>query len=455
MLKRLVFSNFKSWAHADLHCAPITGVFGTNSSGKTSLIQFPLLLKQTKNATDRALALDLNGDLVKLGTIGDAIHQHDTTRFIDWGLAFELSKDLVLADPSEATAPSIARGHILDIYAKVDVHQGGPRTLALRYGLGELQFTLRTNEAQPNGFELRARSLMEKASSFQFKRSKGRPWQLPGPVNSYAFPDQARTYFQNAGFLADLEATYESALDKIFYLGPLREPPRRDYLWNRSRPSDVGVKGEKAVDAIIAATADGEQRNLVPKGRLRPFQEVVAHWLRKLGLIEGFRVEEIAKQNSFFVAKVTTRKGAAEVLLTDVGFGISQVLPVVTLLQYVPKGSTVILEQPEIHLHPLAQAELADVIVQAAIHRKVQVIFESHSEHLLLRLQRRVAEESLPADAVRLYFCDAPHGVSELEPLELDLYGRIRNWPEKFMGDAFGETAEAELARLKRMRTSP
>ena len=98
---------------------------------------------------------------------------------------------------------------------------------------------------------------------------------------------------------------------------------------------------------------------------------------------------------------------------------------------------------------------MADVIVQAAIHRKVQVIFESHSEHLLLRLQRRVAEESLPADAVRLYFCDAPHGVSELEPLELDLYGRIRNWPEKFMGDAFGETAEAELARLKRMRTSP
>jgi predicted ATPase len=69
-------------------------------------------------------------------------------------------------------------------------------------------------------------------------------------------------------------------------------------------------------------------------------------------------------------AKVTVRKGGPEALLTDVGFGVSQVLPVVTLLQYVPEGATVILEQPEIHLHPLAQANLADVLINAAIHRK-------------------------------------------------------------------------------------
>ena len=150
-----------------------------------------------------------------------------------------------------------------------------------------------------------------------------------------------------------------------------------------------------------------------------------------------------------------TQPGASEVLLTDVGFGISQVLPVITLLQYVPEGSTVILEQPEIHLHPLApKASLADVIIQAAMHRRVQVILESHSEHLLLRLQRRVAEESISAEDVKLYFCNAPQGSSVLTPLELDLFGRIRNWPDLFMGDAFTEAAEAELARLKRMKAA-
>jgi predicted ATPase len=145
------------------------------------------------------------------------------------------------------------------------------------------------------------------------------------------------------------------------------------------------------------------------------------------------------------------RKGGTEALLTDVGFGVSQVLPVVTLLQYVPEGSTVILEQPEIHLHPLAQAHLADVILAATLHRDVQVIIESHSEHLLLRLQRRVAEGAISNEDLKLYFCDAVNGGSRLAPLRVDLFGSIDNWPEHFMGDAFGETYATEKARLKRL----
>jgi recombinational DNA repair ATPase RecF len=69
MLRHLAFTNFKSWPKVDLACGGITGLFGTNSSGKTSILQFLLLLKQTKEATDRLLSLDLNGDYVELGTI--------------------------------------------------------------------------------------------------------------------------------------------------------------------------------------------------------------------------------------------------------------------------------------------------------------------------------------------------------------------------------------------------
>ena len=203
-------------------------------------------------------------------------------------------------------------------------------------------------------------------------------------------------------------------------------------------------------DAILAATEAKERRNLRYKTKLMSFQEIIAHWLREMGLIESFSVAEIAEGSNRWQAKVKTRAGASEVLLTDVGFGVSQVLPVVTLLQYVPEGSTVILEQPEIHLHPLAQAGLADVIIQAATNRRIQVILESHSEHLLLRLQRRIAEEEISSNDVKLYFCDAPKGISTLTPLELDLFGNIRNWPDRFMGDAFNEVAAAELKRIER-----
>jgi hypothetical protein len=91
------------------------------------------------------------------------------------------------------------------------------------------------------------------------------------------------------------------------------------------------------------------------------------------------------------------------------------------------------------------------------------VILESHSEHLLLRLQRRIAESRPPgtatsrelsSDKVKLFFAKADDGVSTLVPLDLDIFGNIRNWPDKFMGDAFNETSEAELARLRRMQAA-
>jgi predicted ATPase len=452
VLNFIEFLNFKSWAKADLRCGRITGLFGTNSSGKTSLIQFLLLLKQTKDATDRALSLDLNGNLVQLGTVVDAIHQHDEEKNIKWSLGFLLDTEMSVSDPSQKKNSIVAKGGALKVESEVKIQHKAPTATTLSYELGDMKFSLALKDGATPQFELKAERSDGGKSDFNFIRNTGRPWKLPGPIKAYAFPDQARTYFQNAGFLAELETAYEAELDRVFYLGPLREFPKRDYLWARSRPTDVGQRGEKVIDAILAATDAGEMRNIKPKARLKPFQEIIAHWLRTMGLIESFTVVEIAPGSNRWQARVRTRAGASEVLLTDVGFGVSQVLPVVTLLQYVPEGSTVVLEQPEIHLHPLAQAGLADVIIQAATHRKVQVILESHSEHLLLRLQRRIAEEEISAEDVKLYFCDAPRGVSVNTPLEVDLYGNITNWPDKFMGDAFTEAAEAEMARLNRMK---
>jgi predicted ATPase len=447
MLTRLRFTNFKAWERVDLRLGRITGLFGTNSSGKTSLIQFLLLLKQTKDATDRAVSLDLNGDYVRLGTIRDAIFGHDEARTIDARISFDRDDELTLNDPTAHRKAAVAKSKRFSVETEIAVQNRAPRARKLVYRIDNMKFALAPKSGSDTQFELSASG---EGSKFRFIRTPGRPWQLPGPVKTYAFPDQARTYFQNAAFLSDLELAFEAELDRLFYLGPLREHPQRDYLWARSRPSDVGQRGEKAIDAILAATEGGEMRNLGPRQRLRPFQEMIAYWLRAMGLIHEFKVKEIADGSNRWQALLRTRRGAPEVLLTDVGFGVSQILPVLTLLYYVPEGSTVILEQPEIHLHPLAQAHLADLILNVALHRRVQVILESHSEHLLLRLQRRVAEAVAGPDDVKLFFCDAPDRHAELVSLDLDLFGSICNWPPKFMGDAFGEAAEAEKARLKR-----
>jgi predicted ATPase len=132
---------------------------------------------------------------------------------------------------------------------------------------------------------------------------------------------------------------------------------------------------------------------------------------------------------------------AETVLLPDVGFGVSQVLPVVVQCFYTQANSTVILEQPEIHLHPAVQSELADLFVEAiraregGSPRNVQLLVESHSEHFLRRLQRRIADETIDASEVALYFCvSTPEGAS-IRELEVDELGNIRNWPRDFFGD--------------------
>ena len=452
MLKRLKIRNFKSWPEADVKFSRITGIFGVNSSGKSSLMQFLLLLKQTKDSADRAAPLDLNGRFVQLGTAADVIHAHDESRTIGFALDFDVGSEVSIDAPSGREMRTLACSSDLAVRAEVEIHNGAFRSRALTYGIGDAEFTLERGEGSDPKFDL---SGSVPGSDFSFIRTPGRAWKLPGPVKTYRFPDQARFYFQNSGFLADLEAAFEDELNWLHYLGPLREHPKRDYLWAGSRPLDIGGKGEHTIDAIIAAQEPGKWQNLKRRGRRRPFPEIVAHWLREMGLIDGFRVEEIAPGSNRWQAKVRTHEGAAEAMLTDVGFGVSQVLPVITLLHYVPVGATVLLEQPEIHLHPLAQAELADVIVHAATHRGVQVVLESHSEHLLLRLQRRIAEADWITDRdVALYFCGMRNGASEIEALDLDAYGNIRNWPDGFMGDAFDETAQAELARLERMRNA-
>jgi predicted ATPase len=110
----------------------------------------------------------------------------------------------------------------------------------------------------------------------------------------------------------------------------------------------------------------------------------------------------------------------------------------------------VVLEQPEIHLHPSVQSGLADVFIEVIRTRSIQIILESHSEHLLRRLQRRIAEGALSADECALYFCDMEAGESRLRQLEIDLFGDILNWPADFFGDEFGELAAMTQAKLRR-----
>ena len=447
MLNRLRLANFKAWREVDLAFGKVTGFFGTNSAGKSSLLHLLLLLKQTRNATDRGTVLDFGGpgEMVNLGTFEDVVHRHDNNRTIGWQLDWTLPETLIVENPLQPSADPLWEGASLQIRYEVGSRNKRLRPQELAYRFDEVDFRLQQKTRPEHEFRLATDT-----ADFEFIRNQGRAWPLLHPLKAYLFPSQTKNYFQNADFLSDFELAYERLMDSIYYLGPLREYPRREYHWAGSSPEDVGQRGDRAMDAILAATSREETRSLGFRRRHKPFQAMIAHWLQVLGLIHDFRLEEIAKGANLYRAMIETSPSAVTTPLTDVGFGVSQVLPVLVLLYYVPEGSTVLLEQPEIHLHPAVQSGLADVMLNVASVRNLQIVVESHSEHLMRRLQRRVAEQRASSDDVKLYFVSSKKGRALVSDLSLNMWGEIENWPENFFGDELGEIAAISEASLKR-----
>lgn len=461
MLTKLRIKNFKSWRDTgDLRLAPLTVLFGTNSGGKTSIPQLLLLLKQTAESPDRQRALHL-GDgrtLVDVGTFDDVVHDHDLSRPVEFTLAWQLDQSVTVHDPLNARGYT---GDRFEFSATLEADsKRQPRTTGFRYELqqehGAVVDVALAERARGRAAR-RAPEYELSSRRYALARHPGRLGGLPGPLRFYGFPDEVAAYYQNAAFASDFVLELERLLKSIFYVGPLREYPKRLYLWSGEVPDHVGAKGERAVEAILAA--QGRSFNWKAKQKTKTLPIVVAERLRAMGLIHDFQVKPLGQHRKEYEVLVRARPKLPEVKLTDVGFGVSQVLPVIVECLYVPRRSIVIFEQPEVHLHPRVQAELADLFVDAiraregSVPRECQFIVESHSEHFLRRLQRRIAEEELSSDDAALYFVHTAGAESRIEQLDIDPFGNIKNWPKNFFGDEMADLVARTEAQAKRTQT--
>jgi predicted ATPase len=464
MITGMRLQNFKSWKDTgQMRMAPLTGFFGTNSSGKTALLQFLMVMKQTVETNDQSRVLHTGDDksYVDVGTFYDFIHKKQISKQISFLLDWKPGKLTNFLVGAETTEGFFKR-KIEGVYVKPEllefssIIQGTEKRIYVK----EFQYKLITND-ETYVWGMRAnntRNNLEKEISYtffsegydaipilnatsdeEFVRDQPEPTT---PVKNYRFPDTG-FYLFSIKDIDNLIVSFETVFRRTYYLGPLREYPHRIYAWSGERPQDVGTRGEFAIPALLAKPG---------------VTEYVAKWLKELKLVHDFKLKPIAVGRREHEALVQITPGATEVPITDVGFGISQILPVLVMCYYIPEGSTIIFEQPEIHLHPSVQAGLADVFIDVIKNRNLQIILESHSEHLLHRLQRRIAENQLIPQAAQkitseqtaLYFCELnDQGESVLDPLKMDKYGNISNWPENFFGDEFGDLVAMTEAEMK------
>lgn len=453
MLTQLHIQNFKAWRDTKpFRLAPLTVIFGTNSSGKSSLGHLLLALKQTVQLSDRKRALHMGDEnsLIDLGTFTDCIHGHDLRHSLKFSLRWGLPQTMTVKnalDKSEAY-----KGNELELSSILRADQAGqPLTTSITYSL------LQDEDAVLVAAHARGDSKPTlTCEPMKLVYAVGRKWPLEAPEKFYRFADRTLARFQNADFLADFALQAEQVLEQVYYLGPLRTPPRRVYQWSGDTPPHVGSEGEYTIAALLAATQRERELNRGYKQHRQRFDVFIARWLADLGVIHSFEVHPVAEGRKEYEVLIRTHAQSAEVKLTDVGVGVSQVLPALVQAFYSPPGSVVWMEQPEIHLHPMAQSNLADAFISAVQSyengepRKTQLIIETHSEHFLTRLQRRVAEGVIDTKDVAVYFVQHGPDSAELEALRLNMFGEIENWPPNFFGDEMGDIAARTLAAIQR-----
>ena len=267
--------------------------------------------------------------------------------------------------------------------------------------------------------------------------------------------------------LAITEASWY--LDNFFstsvrYLGPLRDEPKSLYpLSPTADPSDVGLKGEhtaavlelhknQAVQYIpTSAFSDAE---INPQPITRSLEAAVVDWLQYLDVAEGVESEDKGKFGHELTVRIPGTKRPHD--LTHVGVGVSQVLPILVASLLSEPDTTLIFEQPELHLHPKVQTRLADFFLSITQLGK-QCVLETHSEYLINRIRFRVAaaavEQNPWVEAVKMYFVERPPEGSTFQEVKINEYGAVVDWPEGFF-DQSQQEAEAILRAAMTKRKS-
>lgn len=434
MITHIRMKNFKSWKDSgEVKLAPLTGFFGTNSSGKSSLLQMLLLLKQTAGS-DKILILNGENSLVNLGSFREMIHNHE----------LETSLELEFAcKPQSPFAIEILGVNSDDRRAVVPVL------------INNFSFNTAIRSYAENLIVERFRYSFESCDIREVRWEKGRLFYK----NLLSEEEERRTSINNCyggpaskveNVLASLSSAFEKLFSDIYYLGPTRAHPLRLYQWEGFHPESIGQLGDRMIDALLSARV--RQLQTTENKNLVAIEQRISAWLQDMELAHSFSlIWSDSSRGRDYEVRIQKNPNSAEVTLADMGYGLAQFLPVLVLSYYVPEGSILILEQPGIHLHPKVQSQLADLFIEVVTERNIQILVESHSEHLLTRLQRRVAEKEIAQDDTALYFCRNNDKVSTIEPLEVTEFGEIKNWPENFFGDVMGDMFAMTDEQAKRM----
>lgn len=241
----------------------------------------------------------------------------------------------------------------------------------------------------------------------------------------------------------------------VHYLGPLRAGPSAlQQEGQAGRVATLGISGEYAI-AVLS-----QRQNEIVKCPVAlsvteemTLLEAVNHWINALGVASSLDIHQRGRMGLELEVKDLQDTGNRD--LSAIGVGVSQLLPVIVLCLVAEPGELILIEQPELHLHPAPQQVLADFFI-GVMQSGRQVVIETHSEYLIDRLRLRVAEDFSGSltEQVDVYYASRRHGETEFEELNIDEYGNFHTWPEGFFDQAGNDSENILQAALRKLKSA-
>lgn len=411
MLRTVTLDGFRCFGEPTrVELSGLTVLAGANNVGKSSIIHALVALVQAEQQQSREL-LPLVGEWVDLGSFQQVLNQYRSgaQRYFQIGLtagsdSFEQDVLWTFGEQDDA-------GGDMACVQRIEAWRGGEQL--------ELEVTGRT---------VRARS----------RREPEDPW------------DEGQAEFLHPGrvqLVLPQEIPRDvrllpSGVETVLYLAAYRTPPRRVYPKRRSLLGPLlGSMGEHTAEVLYQYRL-AEVDVLPAEGSPVLFGKAVDAWWSHL--FEGsysIRPEPVEGPG----VRLSINTPSAENLgLGQVGVGLSQALPILTLGLCSKPGQIIIIESPEVHLHPAAQHRLCDLFVEL-VRRGRQVVLETHSDHLINALRIAVKQKRLTPEQVALYSFSQSESRATAERLHLDRDGRLAHWPVGFFD-------QASLALLELMK---
>lgn len=430
MFESLRVKNFRSIRDSgEVKLSDLNVFVGPNNSGKSSILYALMMMKMTLESKNENMVLITTTPELDLGSYLDLIRDGNTEHRLM--LKFKLNDPSVIA-PFTVFAEYGKGKHnaYADIQAEFCFDKDRNTIEVVSFiGKDHLGNKILSVKKTEDGSWKIIGPFGRLVKHLQVKFINFIPRVIPfGPRPRYELAAQVERW----GFASTIRVQELSELvEKLRYVAPIRERIPRHGIVGTMVYSELTPSGQNLMRVLSSSD--------IISTRGKAAIDELNYWLgKKFKLLKNVELIDIDKSGTVKTLIADVPRGSQKINLASMGCGISQLVPVVVQTVLLPKSGCLLVEQPEIHLHPSAQADLADLFI-GNMTGKRQFIIETHSEHFVLRLRRRIAEGKINPKRIGIFFVEKQGGLTRIRKLTLKPNGHFEEWPARFFEEGFRE----------------